>query len=101
MEKELMIQKGKSVYFTLYIAGDTQRCRNALSNLKEMCKRDLKRKCRMESIDILKNPDAAKTEQIVAIPTLVRERRTSPKRIIGDLSDVGKVLGALDLCPQT
>ncbi len=100
MERELIKGKDEPVYLTLYVAGDTQRCRNALSNLEELSKRDLKDKCRIEIVDLLKNPDAAKGEQIVAIPTLVRGHRkqTIPGiRIIGDLSDTSKVLRALDL----
>ncbi len=100
MERELINEKDEAVYLTLYVAGDTQRCRNALSNLNDLRKRDLKGKCRINIIDILKNPDAAKEEQIVAIPTLVRGHRkqTIPGiRIIGDLSDTSKVLRALDL----
>ncbi len=99
MEKTIN-QKEEPVYLTLYVAGDTQRCRNALSNLKDICKGDLNDRCRIEIIDILENPDSAKREQIVAIPTLVRQRQretVSAKRIIGDLSNASKVLRALDL----
>ncbi len=88
----------KHLHLRLYIADDTPRSVNAVANLKRICKEDLKVKCRIEVIDIVKSPEAARRDQVVAIPTLLRKGPKSmaqAKRIVGDLSDTSKVLSAL------
>ena len=88
-------RKGKTLHLTLYIADETIRSNNALANLKRIAKEHPEDKCDIEIIDILKPPGAAKRDQIVAIPTLVWETATFTKRLLGDLSNTSKVLGAL------
>lgn len=81
----------------LYIAGKTQRTAAAVSNLKIICEDRLKDNYRIEVIDLLKNPQLARSEQIVALPTLVRKSPLPKKSIIGDLSNTDRVLFGLDL----
>ena len=88
---------GASWSFRLYIAGRTQKSRNALSNLKLICEGQLKGKYRIKVIDLLKYPGLAREHQILAIPTLVRKIPRPVKNIIGDLSNTGNVLMGLDL----
>ncbi len=90
--------KEKDLHLRLYIADETPRSLNAVANLKRICKEHLKVKCRIEVIDIVKSPEAARRDQVVAIPTLLRKAPKSPadvKRIVGDLSDTSKVLSLL------
>ncbi len=92
------ITKEKDFHLRLYIADDTPRSVNAVANLKRICKEHLKVKCRIEVIDIVKSPEAARRDQVVAIPTLLRKDPKSlahAKRIVGDLSETSKVLSAL------
>ena len=69
----------------------------ACDNLKKICSKYLAGKCCIEIIDLTKNPNLARADQIIAIPTLVRKNYPG-KRIIGDLSNQEKVLEFLDLC---
>jgi len=81
----------------LYIAGATPRATSALENLKAICEQHLTGQYRIEVIDLLKHPQLAKGDQIVAVPTLVRHLPPPVKKIIGDLSDAERVLVGLDL----
>lgn len=81
----------------LYIAGETSRSIAAITNLKEVCQRYLPSNHRIEVIDLLKNPQLAAGDQILAVPTLVRRLPPPLKKIIGDLSDVERVLVGLDI----
>jgi circadian clock protein KaiB len=81
----------------LYIAGQTPKCVRAFSNLKQICEEHLANRYRIEIIDLLQNPQLARGDQILAIPTLVRQLPEPVKRIIGDLSNTERVLVGLDL----
>ena len=81
----------------LYVAGQTPRSLAALSNLRRICATHLDGRYRIEVIDLIKNPQLAQGDQILAIPTLVRNLPKPLRKIIGDLSDTERVLVGLDL----
>lgn len=81
----------------LYIAGQTPRSLSALANLRKLCDEYLAGRFELEVIDLLLQPKRARTDQILAVPTLVRSLPTSMARIIGDLSDTDQVLLGLNL----
>ena len=81
----------------LYVAGQTPKSLAALSNLKKICADHLEGKYELEVIDLIKNPQLAQGDQILAIPTLVRSLPVPIRKIIGDLSNVDRVLVGLDL----
>jgi circadian clock protein KaiB len=81
----------------LYIAEHTPKSLEAFSNLKKICEEHLAGKYRLEIIDLLKNPQLARGDQILAIPTLVRKLPEPVKKIIGDLSNTKHVLVGLDI----
>lgn len=81
----------------LYVAGQTPKSVTALSNLKKYCEEFLKGKYTIEVIDLLKNPQLAEGDQILAVPTLVRKVPEPIRKIIGDLSNQEKVLVGLDV----
>jgi circadian clock protein KaiB len=81
----------------LYIAGQTQKSLKALANLRRICEDHLKGKYRIEVVDLLKDPQLAERDQVVAIPTLVRKLPEPIKKIIGDLSNEHRVLVGLDV----
>lgn len=81
----------------LYIAGKTSRSEAALHNLQSICDTHLQGKYRIEVVDLLESPQLARGDQIFAVPTLVRQLPPPVKKIIGDLSNVERVLVGLDL----
>jgi circadian clock protein KaiB len=83
----------------LYVAGQTSRSLAAFANLKKICEVHLAGRYRIEVIDLLKSPQLAQGDQILAIPTLVRKLPQPIKKIIGDLSDTLSVLVGLDVRP--
>ena len=85
----------------LYVAGQTARAVAAFANLQNICEEHLPGQYRIEVIDLLKNPQLAKGDQILAVPTLVRKLPQPVRKIIGDLSNTERVLVGLDLRPRT
>ena len=83
----------------LYVAGQTPKSLTAFANLKRICEEHLKGKYRIEVIDLLVNPQLAKGDQILALPTLVRKLPEPVMKIIGDLSNTERVLVGLDIKP--
>lgn len=81
----------------LYVTGTTPRSMQAIANVKKICDTHLKDRVELEVIDVYQKPDIAKKDQIVALPTLIRELPKPLRRIIGDLSDTEQVLVRLDL----
>jgi circadian clock protein KaiB len=81
----------------LYVAGQTPKSITAFANLKKICEDHLAGKYRIEVVDLLKNPQLAKGDQIIAIPTLVRKLPEPLKKIIGDLANTERVLVGLDI----
>jgi circadian clock protein KaiB len=81
----------------LYVAGQTPKSITALANLKKICAEHLVGRYQIEVIDLLEHPQLAAGDQILAVPTLVRRLPQPLKRIIGNLSDMERVLVGLDL----
>src|SRR5688572_2016999 len=81
----------------LYVAGQTPKSVLALTNLKQICEEHLQGRYEIEVIDLLENPQLARGDQILALPTLVRRLPEPIKKIIGDLSNKERVLVGLDL----
>jgi circadian clock protein KaiB len=81
----------------LYVAGNTEKSTLALRNLKVICSQHLGGEYRIKVIDLLKQPQLARGDQILAIPTLVRRLPSPIRKIIGDLSDTSRVLVGLDV----
>lgn len=84
----------------LYVAGQTPKSTAAISNLRRICEEHLDREYEIEVVDLLENPQLARGDQILAIPTLVRSLPTPLKKVIGDLSRTEQVLVGLDLTPR-
>jgi len=84
----------------LYVAGHTSKSIAALNNLRQICEEHLAGKYSIEVVDLLENPQLAKGDQIVALPTLVRKLPPPMRKIIGNLSDTEKVLVGLQLRPR-
>ena len=85
----------------LYVAGQTPKSLSAFANLKRICEEHLAGRYRIEVIDLSKTPHLAQHDQIVALPTLVRKLPEPIKRILGDLSNLQRVLVGMELQPAT
>jgi circadian clock protein KaiB len=83
----------------LYVAGQTAKSLAAFANLQHICETHLANRYTIEVIDLLKNPQLAAGDQILAVPTLVRRLPEPIKKIIGDLSNEARVLVGLDVQP--
>lgn len=81
----------------LYVAGATPRSIAAFRNLQRLCEEHLAGRYRIEVIDLMKSPQLAQGDQILAVPTLVRKLPEPLRKIIGDLSNTERVLIGLDL----
>jgi circadian clock protein KaiB len=84
----------------LYVAGQTPKSLTAFANLKKLCETHLSGRYEIEVIDLVTNPQLAQGDQILAIPTLVRQLPEPVRKIIGDLSNTERVLVGLDLRPK-
>lgn len=84
----------------LYVAGQTPKAVRAFANLRQICDEHLAGRYRIEVIDLLEDPQLGRGDQILALPTLVRRLPAPIKKIIGDLSNVERVLVGLDLRPR-
>jgi len=83
----------------LYVAGKTAKSVAAFENLRRLCEEHLAGQYTIEVVDLLVNPQLAKGDQIIAIPTLVRKLPEPIRKIIGDLSNVERTLVGLQLRP--
>lgn len=83
----------------LYVAGQTPRSLAAFSNLKKICEDHLSGRYNIELVDLVKHPQLAAGDQIVAIPTLVRKLPAPFRKIVGDLRDTERALVGLQLRP--
>ena len=81
----------------LYVAGQTPKSVAALANLKRFCEEHLAGQYKIEVVDLVENPKLARSDQILAIPTLVRRLPEPIRKIIGDLSSTERVLVGLEI----
>ena len=81
----------------LYVSGSTTKSALAIENIKRVCEEHLKNRYDLEVIDIYQQPNLARDEQIVAVPTLIKRFPPPLRRLIGDLSNLKEVLFGLDL----
>jgi circadian clock protein KaiB len=90
-------QKTPPTELRLYIAGQTPKSVAALKNLKRICDEYMPGTYELKVIDLLQQPQLARGDQIVAVPTVVKNLPVPIRKLIGDLSDTERVLVGLDL----
>ena len=98
------ISKGKTMKdgeefwdLRIYVAGETPKMQEAVRKLQKICDEHLSGRCSIEVVDLIKNPQLAAGEQILAIPTVIRKLPEPVKRLIGDLTIEEKVIVGLDI----
>jgi len=87
-------------HLRLYVAGASPKSLEAFNNLRKLCETHLASRYEIEIVDLLEHPRLARGDEIVAIPTLVRQLPAPMRKIIGDLSDTERVLVGLQLAPK-
>jgi circadian clock protein KaiB len=92
-------EEGKVWELRLYVAGQTPRSVAAFANLKKICEDHLAGRYNIEVVDLVKHPQLAAGDQILAIPTLVRKLPQPLRKIVGDLRDTERALVGLQLRP--
>jgi circadian clock protein KaiB len=94
------MRKRKDHYrLRLYITGETPRSLDAVSAIRAICEERLQGRYDLEIVDLRRHPELARREQIIALPLLVRSLPAPLRRMIGNLSDLDRVLHGLDLLP--
>lgn len=96
-DKTAVEDPSKTWLLRLYVAGQTAKSITAFTNLKRICETHLKGLYQIEVVDLLVSPQLARGDQIIAVPTLVRQLPPPVKKIIGDLAKEERVLIGLDL----
>ena len=91
---------GERYILKLYVTGMTSRSAHAIENLQTFCEKHLAGRYELQVIDVYQQPELTRTEQIVAIPTLIKKLPLPLRRLIGDMSDEERVLVGLDILPH-
>jgi circadian clock protein KaiB len=81
----------------LYVTGTTARSMRAIANLREVCEQHLPERYELQVVDVYQQPELAAREQLVAVPTLIRQLPLPLRRLVGELSNRQRVLAGLDL----
>lgn len=100
MKKEESIPKlilEEKLILQLYVSGMSPKSMRAIENIKQLCDEHLKDAFELEIIDIYKNPEVAKAEQIVFSPSLIKSMPLPRKTLVGNFSDTEKVIKALGI----
>jgi circadian clock protein KaiB len=91
---------GPRYVLRLYVSGTTARSARAIANTRRLCETNLKGRYDLDVVDVYQNPEATKADQVIAVPTLVKQLPAPLRRLIGDLSDQERVLSGLDIVPK-
>ncbi len=94
MEEERNVIKYR---LKLYIVGQTLRSRQAVANLRQISQGNLAGHCDCEIVDVLEQPQQAEIDHVIATPTLIKTAPPPVRRVLGDLTDIGRVMDALGL----
>ncbi len=100
-EKALATRPSGKYVLRLYVAGATDRSRQAILRARQLCETELKGNYELEVIDVYQQPILARDGQIVATPTLVKELPRPVRRFIGDLANTNRLFVGLDLNTKT
>lgn len=97
MAKQRSTDQEKEHKFILFVSGMSVKSIKAIENLNKICDNYLNGKCEVKIVDINKNPQMAVKYQIIGLPTLIKDDPMTPRMILGDLSEIKKVLKILNI----
>jgi circadian clock protein KaiB len=99
-EKSLATRPTGKYVLRLFVAGATDRSRQAVLRVRQLCEGEQKDNCTLEVIDVYQQPKMARDNQIVATPTLIKEFPRPVRRFIGNLLNTAGLFVELDLIPK-
>ncbi|WP_394332420.1 circadian clock KaiB family protein [Arcticibacter eurypsychrophilus] len=91
------IESPNNFVLRLFVAGASANSARAISNIKSVCELYLKDRYNLEIIDVYQQPLIAKEEQLIALPLLIKKNPLPGSRLVGDMSDLKKVLKGLGI----
>lgn len=94
-------ETGERYILRLYVAGMTSRSSRAVENVRAFCEKHLEGRYDLQVIDVYQQPALARSEQLIAAPTLIKKLPLPLRRLIGDMSNEDRILVGLDLVPRT
>ena len=94
-----MKAKKERFVLRLFVAGATDRSRQAVLRVRQLCEEELHGRCDLEVIDIYQQPELARINQIVATPTLVKQHPKPVRRFIGNLLHTSELFNELGVPP--
>jgi circadian clock protein KaiB len=94
-------ESGERYILKLYVAGMTSRSTRAVENVRTFCEKHLEGRYDLQVIDVYQQPALARTEQLIAAPTLIKKLPLPLRRLIGDMSNEERILVGLDLIART
>jgi circadian clock protein KaiB len=97
LKKSRAIRSANKYVLRLFVAGATDKSRQAVLRVRQLCETELKGKVKLEVIDIYQQPALARENQIVATPTLIVEFPPPLRRFIGNLTNITGLIVELDL----
>jgi len=100
MEAALQERGNNNYVLRLFVSGLTPKSQRAIDNLKAICEEYLKDRYELEVIDIFQQPELARSEQVIAAPTLIKELPPPLRKFIGDMSQTEKILVGLEVKPK-
>jgi circadian clock protein KaiB len=100
-KKTLSSEKHPHYVLRLYVSGQTLNSTRAIANILRICEENLHENYDLKIIDLYQKPHLAQEEQIIALPTLIKELPPPLRRLIGDMSNTDLVLAGLDLQKKT
>jgi circadian clock protein KaiB len=96
----VMAEKEDKLILYLYVSGMTAKSMNAIKNIRSICEENFMNCFELNIIDLYKDPELARDNQIIFSPSLVKTYPPPKKTLIGDFSDKNKVLRALNFIPK-
>ncbi len=97
LEQALRKRKTEKYIFRLYVSGATAKSTRAVENIRKLLEKNLKGRYELEIIDIYQEPEKARSEQVIAAPTLIKKLPLPLRRFIGDLSDSERILVGMEI----
>lgn len=99
-ERAVVNARAQRYVLRLYLAGSSVRSLASVSAVKAFCEEYLRGRYELEVVDLFQQPERAQDAQVIAAPTLVKEVPLPLRRLIGDLTDPGRVMIALNIVPE-
>ena len=93
-------ESGERYILRLYVAGMTSRSARAIENVRTFCDKHLQGRYELQIIDVYQQPGLARSEQLIAAPTLIKKLPRPLRHLIGDMSNEERILVGLDLVPR-